>query len=148
MTARDHLNLDEATKRSNYWIDLADYDLAVARTMLKGGHRLYVGFMCHQVAEKSLKGLHLLVQRCSPPYIHALVKLAQLVECYGDLSEENRELLNILEPLNIEARYPDEKRKILQSLTKQRCRELIERTEQFLQWIRGKCDEELRNMPD
>ncbi|GHT19506.1 hypothetical protein AGMMS4957_03900 [Bacteroidia bacterium] len=34
-----------------YWIDLSDEDLKVGRTLLYGGHFLYVAFMCHQAIE-------------------------------------------------------------------------------------------------
>ncbi len=39
-----------------YWIDIAEYDMETAKVMLEGKRFLYVGFMCHQVIEKILKG--------------------------------------------------------------------------------------------
>lgn len=36
-----------------YWKELADYDVDTAEVMYDGGRRLYVGFMCHQVIEKT-----------------------------------------------------------------------------------------------
>jgi len=44
-------------------VDLAQYDLETAQVMLDGGRFLYVGFMCHQVVEKSLNIL-ILYQNC------------------------------------------------------------------------------------
>ena len=38
-----------------YWLDMAGYDLDTAKAMLSTGRYLYVGFMCHQAVEKSLK---------------------------------------------------------------------------------------------
>jgi HEPN domain-containing protein len=35
-------------KTIQYWIDIAEYDLQVAKTLFDKGHYLYVGFMCHQ----------------------------------------------------------------------------------------------------
>ena len=43
-------------QKAGYWLDLAAYDLETADVMLRGKRYLYVGFMCHQVVEKSLKG--------------------------------------------------------------------------------------------
>lgn len=122
--------------------------MAVARTMLVGGHLLYVGFMCHQVVEKGLKGLYVIAAHTTPPYIHALVKLAKLSNIYDELSPEEQALLDVLEPLNIEARYPAQKVAVLQSLTAERCRMMIQGTERFLLWIKEKCGNELKNMPE
>ncbi|MCL2300052.1 MAG: HEPN domain-containing protein [Firmicutes bacterium] len=41
--------------KAQYWLDLADYDIETARAMLQTKRLLYVGFMCHQTAEKALK---------------------------------------------------------------------------------------------
>ena len=36
-----------------YWLELSDYDLETALAMLNSKRYLYVGFMCHQIIEKS-----------------------------------------------------------------------------------------------
>jgi HEPN domain-containing protein len=38
-----------------YWIEISDYDLETAESMLKSKRYLYLGFMCHQAIEKALK---------------------------------------------------------------------------------------------
>jgi len=43
-------------ERKKYWLELAEYDMETAKVMLLGERYLYVGFMCHQVIEKALKG--------------------------------------------------------------------------------------------
>lgn len=48
------------------------------------------------------------------------------------------DFLDFLEPLNIEARYPTSKLKILETLTKKICTELINKTEGELEWIMKK----------
>jgi hypothetical protein len=60
-----------ASDRVDYWLRLADYDLATARALLTTRRYLYVGFMCHQVIEKTLKAA--VVDRTStvPPFIVA-----------------------------------------------------------------------------
>lgn len=45
-------------EKIQYWIDIAEYDLETAKVMLEGKRFLYVGFMCHQVIEKILKGYY------------------------------------------------------------------------------------------
>lgn len=148
MPSSNPLDAEKIERQVRYWLDLADYDMATARTMLTGGHYLYVGFMCHQVVEKGLKGLYVLAARATPPYIHALVKLAQLARVYDELPPEAQALLDVLEPLNIEARYPSQKNAVLQSLTPERCRGLIHNTESVLRWIKAKCDAALKHMPE
>ena len=44
----------------DYWFELAEYDLETAKAMLTTRRVLYVGFMCQQTIEKSLKGLYVL----------------------------------------------------------------------------------------
>ena len=55
------------------------------------------------------------------------------------MSEAQLKLLDVLSPLNIEARYPLHKAMLLQSLTPERCRELIAETEALYQWLKAKC---------
>ena len=123
------------TDKTLYWLELAEYDLETARSMLETGRYLYVGFMCHQVIEKTLKAV---VSRTgeTPPYIHNLSKLAELCDIYGRLDEGQKDLLDSLEPLNIQARYPEDKDRIFQSLNADRCRVLLAQTEGLYQWIK------------
>lgn len=148
MAADERLSVEQVARQVDYWLDLAEYDMATARLMLTCGHLLYVGFMCHQVVEKGLKAVYVLVAQATPPFIHALVKLAKLAHVYDALRPEEQALLDLLEPLNIEARYPSQKKAVMQSLTPERCRVLITDTEQLLLWIKAKCDAELKNMPE
>ena len=93
--------------RQEYWFESADYDLQTAKAMLETKRYLYVGFMCHQTIEKALKGIFVSKYPDKElPYIHRLLKLSTLSGIREDLSEEQLSLLDILGPLNIEARYP------------------------------------------
>jgi HEPN domain-containing protein len=56
-----------------YWTGLSEYDYEVAHSMHKAGHYLYVGFMCHQCAEKMLKAIFVKKQNETPPYITNLI---------------------------------------------------------------------------
>ncbi|MCK5131340.1 MAG: HEPN domain-containing protein [Candidatus Sabulitectum sp.] len=119
-----------------YWIDLADYDLDVARLMLKGGKYLYVGFMCHQVVEKMLKALYVSEVHSTPHRSHNLTHLSKQSNCYEKLSSEQKNLLDTLEPLNIEARYPTYKEQLMQSLTLDRTTSILHQTEELMIWIK------------
>ena len=96
--------------KSAYWTDLADYDIETARAMLQTGRYLYVGFMCHQAVEKVLKAV-IAGAGASPPKIHGLMKLARQGEIYNSMNEEQKDLLDTLDPLNIATRYPEQRAK-------------------------------------
>jgi len=124
--------------KSEYWLDLCKYDLDTAKAMLKTKRYLYVGFMCHQVAEKAFKAYHSYFQKEDAPYTHSLKKLTDLTKLSEKLSEEQINLLIELEGMNIEARYPTRKSELVQQLSDEICKELVSNTEEFLKWIQSK----------
>jgi HEPN domain-containing protein len=121
-----------------YWLDLTEYDIETAKAMLSTGRFLYVGFMCHQVIEKALKAV--IARDCVddkiPPKIHDLRKLGEKAGLFTRLSEAQKETIGKLNPLNIEARYPEYKNRIAVNLTSDICQELINETEGLLCWIK------------
>jgi HEPN domain-containing protein len=125
-------------EKVDYWLKIAAYDLETARAMLKSGRFLYVGFMCHQSLEKSLKAA--ISCTCNegeiPPKIHDLSKLAIRAELFDLMTEKQQDFLDEINPLNIEARYPEFKDEIAAGLTKENCVELIAKTEELLCWIK------------
>ena len=121
-----------------YWLELCDDDLNAAKAMLKSGNFLWTGFICHLIAEKALKAAIANITNEVPPKSHDLPKLADKTNIYGDMTNEYKSLLNKLTPLQIEARYPEYKEKIAAILTESYCDKLLEETEEFLCWIKGK----------
>jgi len=118
-----------------YWLDLAKYDLETAKAMKDTKRYLYVGFMCHQVMEKALKAYYSSQFQDAPPYTHNLRVLAQKAGLYSTLSEEQKNYLEFLEPLNIDSRYPAQKDKLLATLSGEKCTEIIQKTESQLKWV-------------
>jgi len=51
------------------------------------------------------------------------------------MSEDQKDFYDFLDPLNIEARYPNEKEQLLTLLTYEMCEQLLQKTEGELQWI-------------
>lgn len=70
--------------------------------------------MCHQVIEKILKAY------------------------WSSVTEEQLDFIDVLEPLNIEARYPSNKERLMKSLNADRCNELIKLTDELRIWIKSK----------
>jgi len=123
-------------KQVEYWLDMAKYDLVSAKAMLETKRFLYVGFLCHQVAEKSLKAFFCHSQKKEPPYTHNLLVLAEQSKIDARGQDDFFALFNELMPLNIQARYPEDKELLLKTLTKKRCEELYRRTKELSKWIK------------
>ena len=121
-----------------YWIEMSDYDFDTAKAMLETKRYLYVAFMCHQTVKKILKAYWSNVLEEPPLKIHSLSRLAEKSGLDKDMSEEQTDFIDELEPLNIEARYPSYKERLMKSLTSDRCKELIEQTDKLRTWIKSK----------
>jgi HEPN domain-containing protein/N-acetylglutamate synthase-like GNAT family acetyltransferase len=122
----------------DYWLSLAEYDMDTARGMLKIRKYLYVGFMCHQTIEKALKAV--IACDCGkdeiPPKIHHLLKLAKKANLLSEMSETQKGVIRKLNPLNIEARYPEYKEHVAAFLNNDNSKTIIAETEDLLCWIK------------
>lgn len=122
-----------------YWLELADYDLATAKDLQKSGRWIYVAFMCHQTIEKSLKAyLSYAKPKEVVPHIHNLLRLCEICELNELMTEEQQDFIDIMMPMNIEARYPSYKASIASSLNETVCIDIINKTELLQQWIKSK----------
>ncbi|MDR2206211.1 MAG: HEPN domain-containing protein [Flavobacteriaceae bacterium] len=125
-------------EKVEYWMDLSDYDMESADAMFETKRYLYVGFMCHQAIEKIFKAYYSKLKEDAPPYIHKLVRIAELAGFYDEFSEAQKKFIDTIEPLNIKARYPDYKANLLKQLSPQICQTLIRETKILQQWIKEK----------
>lgn len=129
------MNIEE---RKDYWLEMASYDLETAEAMLKTKRYLYVGFMCHQTIEKVLKAYYVIEKQENALRTHKLTLLASQANIYKALSEEQKDLFDLLEPLNIEARYPKDKEGIMKSLDYDRSNSILMKTRELFLWIKEK----------
>ncbi|SEH05217.1 HEPN domain-containing protein [Candidatus Venteria ishoeyi] len=125
-------------RKVKYWIELSDYDFETAEAMLKSKRYLYVGFMCHQAIEKAFKAYFTKTMSDTAPFSHSLSYLAKKGGFYDSLSNEQKSFIDQVEPLNIEARYPSHKERLLKSLSESKCNDLIEGTKEIQLWIKTK----------
>ena len=72
----------------------------------------------------------------NPPYTHNLDYLAIQSGIYETMTEDQKDTMDIIEPLNIEARYPTHKEKLIQTFNYERCKDIIQKTEVLYQWIK------------
>ena len=121
-----------------YWLEMAQYDFDTAIAMLKTKRFLYVGFMLHQTIEKAFKAYYVYLKKEVPPFTHNLLKLSQNGGFYNHIPEAMTSIIDMLEPLNVEARYPSKKDRIFEELTKERCEILLTETEELYKWIVNK----------
>lgn len=124
-------------EKVKYWLELAKYDLETAQAMLNTKRFLYVGFMCHQTIEKGVKAV-IASKGLFPPKIHNLIELSKKAMIYNDFSDFQKDFIMDLNPLNIESRYPSYVEKINSILTETKCKEILSKTKEFLQWIETK----------
>lgn len=130
------MNLMEA--KIKYWIELSEYDLETAESMYLTKRYLYVGFMCHQTIEKAFKAYYTKLKSETAPYSHSLSYLAKNGGFYETFSDFQKDFIDQIEPLNIEARYPSHKERLLISLTDAKCLEILQETKNLVTWIKEK----------
>lgn len=119
-------------------MDLVDYDLDTAEALYNGERWLYVAFMCHQVIEKVLKAYWTATQDAEPPYTHNLERLAMGCGLSDEMNEDQLHFIDLMIPMNIEARYPSYKEALSRGLTPDYCRSIIDRTKEMQSWIKSK----------
>ena len=127
-------------EKTKYWLDLCEDDLITAKALLAAKRFLHMGLFCHLVAEKALKAVIAHTTNVIPPKIHDLQKLAALSGIFDSLSNEQFVLLDLLKPLQIEARYPEYKEKVADTLNESFCEQLLAETEEFLCWIKKQLE--------
>lgn len=124
--------------RTTYWLEIAEYDLGTARAVLEKGRYLYVGFMCHQTIEKALKAAWQQTLGSVPPKTHSLLFLLNKCGMQSALPQNYAELIDELEPLNIQARYPEYREALARQLDATNCARILSQTTEMFEWIRTK----------
>lgn len=128
--------------QTQYWVQIAEYDLETAGAMLQADRYLYVGFMCHQAIEKVLKAIYTAEQNAVPPKIHSLGRLLKMVDLHKIIPDDLLEVLNTLTPLNIATRYPDQDLEIMLELDHPYTTQLLENTRRLFEWLKTKLPSE------
>ncbi|MBR1498058.1 MAG: HEPN domain-containing protein [Bacteroidaceae bacterium] len=128
-------------ERANKWLEIVDEDLSVAEVLYKTGHWLYVGFMCHQAIEKTLKAYWCVCRDDDPPYIHDHERIAKGCGIYTKMNEEQKDFLEGIKRMNIEARYQEVKDAVARSLNRENTERILETTKQLHAWILQKLQE-------
>jgi len=128
-------------ERAKKWLDIVAEDLSVAELLFNNGHWLYTGFMCHQVIEKTLKAYWCVCRDDDPPYLHDHERIAKGCGLYTKMSEEQKDFLEGIKRLNIEARYQEIKDEVARTLNRETTTEILGQTKEMHSWILEKLKE-------
>jgi len=126
------MDIEEHVK---YWLDGADEDLAMAESMFKSGHYVWCLFVGHLALEKALKAGYVRATRQTPPKTHNLPYLADRAGLI--MNEQQRDFLVLVDTFNIEARYPDEKRRLYKMASRDFASTNLSRIREFYQWVKS-----------
>ena len=117
------------------WMDQVDEDILSAEALCESGRWLYVGFLCHQAIEKTIKAYWYATQKVDPLYLHNHFRLLEGCGLKDQLNDTQRRFLEIMSPMYIAGRYPEYKNQVARMLNKESSEYLITETKKLTQWI-------------
>lgn len=123
------------------WLEIAATDLDVAELNFNHNYWLYAAFLCHQALEKTLKAYYVSTHDDDPPFTHSHTRLLSKCELTDELTDEQLRFVTLIEPMYIEARYPEQKLDTAKMLNKEACRYILQTTKELIQWIRQRLQE-------
>ena len=126
------------------WLEQVDEDILSAEALCNSGRWLYVGFLCHQAIEKTIKAYWYATQDDDPVYIHNHFRLLEGCGLKDQLSDAQRRFLEIISPMYIAGRYPEYKSQVARMLNKESSDYLITETKKLTQWILQKFLPEMK----
>ena len=126
-----------AQEKFEYWLDIAQYDLSTAQSMLDSGRWLYTVFCCQQAVEKLVKGLYIFYVDDNVPRIH---NINALIDHFVDklkepISEKFSKLFKELTGYYISNRYPDYISKINEQMDKNDTIRIHNETKEAFAWL-------------
>ncbi len=119
------------------WLEIAKYDLNVAKGNLKLGFNLQVFESCHSALEKLLKGIITEHGKTKPPKIHDLLKLTSIA-LIKNLQDDIKPVLDELNEVYMTTRYPENIKEVLQRLSKERTKAILKKSERIFKWLEKK----------
>ncbi|MDZ7739615.1 MAG: HEPN domain-containing protein [Bacteroidales bacterium] len=121
-------------KLINFWIESSDDDFDTMIDMFNSKRYSWSLFIGHLMVEKLLKAFYVKAKSNYPPYIHNLLRLAELAELKID--DIKKEQLVTITAFNINARYDDYKMSFKQKCTPDFTSEWIENIKKMREWIK------------
>ena len=127
----------EAKVKFEYWLDIAQYDLSVAESMLNSGHWLYVVFLCQQAIEKLVKGLYSYYMPDAPPRLHNIKTIATRVAPSLPISipTDTLDFFDDLTAYYLNNRYPDYISKLSSQISETEAAEVMTKAKEVFAWL-------------
>jgi len=127
----------DAHEKFEYWLDIAQYDLSVANSMLKSKHWLYVVFMCQQSIEKLVKGLYSFYLPDTPPHLHNIKTIVTRIEPYlpFPIPSDTMEFFDELTAYYLNNRYPDFISKLSSQIGETEAADVLEKSKEVFTWL-------------
>jgi len=124
-------------QKYEHWLDIAQYDLETAKSMLSSGRWLYVVFMCQQAVEKLSKGLYTLYVDDNIPRIH---NIKTIIEYFDHklpiaISDEKFDFFDALSSYYLNNRYPDFISKLSSQIKEAEATKILSQTEEVFSWL-------------
>ena len=119
------------------WMSLSEYDIVTAKVMLETKRHLYVAFMCQQAIEKMLKACFVKEKEKTPPYTHSLIRIAENLSFFKDISPNDLKDLELLNSYYITSRYSEDFEEFSEIVTPKNAKYLFDFTEEFLPWLKS-----------
>lgn len=120
------------------WLDIVEQDIKVAELNHAHGYWLYAAFLCHQALEKTLKAYWVATHEDDPPFTHSHTRLLSGCRLIDSLSDEQLRFITLIEPMYIEARYPEQKLDAAKMLNKEASQYILDKTKELIAWIEQK----------
>lgn len=122
-------------KKTEEWLRQSDYDFETAEVMFNSGRQIYAVFMCHLAIEKAIKGLLYERSRENPPRSHSLVLLLTKLDVRPP--EYLGKVIIKISEASIPTRYPDDLAKLQRDFSSEVVRELLDRGQEVIAWIKS-----------
>lgn len=120
------------------WLAIVEQDLKVAELNHANGYWLYSAFLCHQALEKALKAYWVGTHDDDPPFTHSHTRLLNGCGLIDELTDEQLRFVTLIEPMYIEARYPEQKLDAAKMLNKDASQYILQKTKELIAWIQEK----------
>ena len=124
-------------EKFEHWLDIAQYDLETADSMLTGGRWLYVVFMCQQAVEKLTKGLYTLYVDDNIPRVHIISSIIKRFEdkLLVTIPECTIDFFDTLSAYYLNNRYPDFMNKMNSQIKETEAIETLVQTKEVFSWL-------------
>ncbi|HRX16952.1 MAG TPA: HEPN domain-containing protein [Spirochaetota bacterium] len=118
-----------------YWLNSAEHDLDSADALFSAGKYDWCLFLGHLVVGKALKAKCVSVNDEFPPKSHNLLFLCEKAKI--ELTDGQKEFLDIVNGFNIDTRYPDYKLTFYKNCSKEFTLKHFTKIKEIYRWIRS-----------